>query len=41
MRRLRGGIADLARERIVAPVGAEIERYGAFREALAAASGRH
>lgn len=40
-RRLRGGIADLARERIVAPVGAEIERYGAFREALAAASGRH
>lgn len=40
-RRLRGGIAGVARERVVAPVAAEIERYGAFREALAAASGRH
>ncbi|MGM7670013.1 GTPase [Microbacterium sp. A93] len=40
-RRLRGGVTTVARERIVVPVVAEIERYGAFREALAAASGRH
>ncbi|MEV4902188.1 GTPase [Citricoccus sp. NPDC055426] len=40
-RRLRDGIAAVARERVAAPVAAEIERYGAFREALAAASGRH
>ncbi|WP_413543240.1 GTPase [Citricoccus nitrophenolicus] len=40
-RRLRSGIAAVARARIVEPVESEIERYGAFREALAAASGRH
>ncbi|XKH54555.1 dynamin family protein [Citricoccus nitrophenolicus] len=40
-RRLRAAVSVVARERIAEPVTAEIERYGAFREALAAASGRH
>ncbi|GAA1118838.1 GTPase [Citricoccus alkalitolerans] len=40
-RRLRAAVSGVARERIAEPVTAEIERYGAFREALAAASGRH
>ncbi|NUL43617.1 ABC transporter [Cellulosimicrobium funkei] len=40
-RRLRAAVSAVARERIVVPVTAEIERYGAFREALASASGRH
>ncbi len=40
-RRLRAAVSRVARERIAEPVTAEIERYGAFREALAAASGRH
>ncbi|MFC0247259.1 GTPase [Citricoccus parietis] len=40
-RRLRAAVSRVARDRIAEPVTAEIERYGAFREALAAASGRH
>jgi GTP-binding protein EngB required for normal cell division len=40
-RRLRAAIAEVATQRIGDPVRAEISRYGRFREALAAASGRH
>lgn len=40
-RRLRTAVSAVARQRIAEPVTGEIERYGAFREALAAASGRH
>lgn len=40
-RRLRARIAQVATQRVVDPVRAEIDRYGRFREALAAASGRH
>lgn len=40
-RRLRAAIADVAIRRIGDPVREEINRYGRFREALAAASGRH
>ncbi|MDI3330492.1 MAG: 50S ribosome-binding GTPase [Micrococcus sp.] len=40
-RRLRAGIADVATQRVGDPVRQEIARYGRFREALAAASGRH
>ncbi len=40
-RRLNASVSALARERVAEPVRAEIERYGRFREALAAAGGRH
>jgi GTP-binding protein EngB required for normal cell division len=40
-RRLRAAIADVATQRVGDPVREEISRYGRFREALAAASGRH
>ncbi|QCU78377.1 ABC transporter [Citricoccus sp. SGAir0253] len=40
-RRLRASIARVTEERVVAPVREEIARYGRFREALAAASGKH
>ncbi|WP_313818471.1 GTPase [Citricoccus sp.] len=40
-RRLRAAVSAVARQRVAEPVTEEIERYGAFREALAAASGRH
>ncbi|HRO31507.1 GTPase [Citricoccus sp.] len=40
-RRLRAAIAEVAAQRIAEPVRQEINRYGRFREALAAASGRH
>lgn len=40
-RRLRAAIAQVATQRVVGPVREEIDRYGRFREALAAASGRH
>ncbi|MFD1214157.1 GTPase [Arthrobacter sp. GCM10027362] len=38
-RRLRAAVADVAEEKVVAPVDAEIAHYNEFRQALAAAAG--